>query len=49
VTGWPTIFPRQGDYALGAQIERIGELADLDLPPLFERPADPAHVTLEMP
>ncbi len=46
-----TIFPRQGHYALdpavvAAQpaadftIERIGELADLDLPPLIKRPAE---------
>jgi FMN phosphatase YigB (HAD superfamily) len=48
-----TIFPRQGHYALdpkivGAQpaadftIERIGELADLDLSPLIRQAVDPA-------
>ncbi len=54
-----TIFARQGHYALdpavlAAQpaadftIERIGELADLDLSPSIERPADEACATLEM-
>ena len=58
-----TIFPRQGHYALDAQIvaaqpaadltiEHIGELctrADLDLPPLIKRSANPARIPLEMP
>ena len=54
-----TIFARQGHYALdpavlAAQpaadftIERIGDLADLDLSPSIERPADEACATLEM-
>jgi len=55
-----TIFARQGHYALdpavvAAQlapdfaIERIGELADLDLSPLISRPATEARATLEIP
>jgi FMN phosphatase YigB (HAD superfamily) len=55
-----TIFPRQGHYALDPKIvatqpaadftiERIGELADLDLSPLIKRPADAALATLETP
>lgn len=55
-----TIFVRQGHYALdpallAAQpaadfpIERIGDLADLDLSPLTLRPADEARSTLERP
>ena len=55
-----TVFARQGHYALdpavvAAQpaadftIERIGELADLDLSPLVKQPADVALATLEMP
>jgi FMN phosphatase YigB (HAD superfamily) len=55
-----TIFPRQGHYALdpavvAAQppadlsIERIGELADLDLSPLIKRAADKRPAPLEMP
>ena len=55
-----TVFPRQGHHALdpavvAAQpvadfmIERIGELADLDLSPLIKRPADAVSATLEMP
>ena len=53
-----TIFARQGHYALdpavvAAQpaadftIERIGELADLDLSPLITQPADEARPALE--
>ena len=53
-----TIFPRQGHYALdpavvAAQpaadvtIERIGELADLDLSPLIKLRPDEALATLE--
>lgn len=53
-----TIFPRQGHYALdlaavAAQpaadltIEHIGELADLDLLPLINLPADAARVNQE--
>ena len=55
-----TIFPRQGHYALdpavvAAQpsadltIERIGELADLDLSPLIKRAADKTLASQEMP
>jgi FMN phosphatase YigB (HAD superfamily) len=55
-----TIFPRQGHYALHPEgvaahpaadltIERIGELADLDLSPLIKRPADEARTTPEIP
>ena len=55
-----TVFARQGHYALdpavvAAQpaadftIERIGELADLDLSPLVKQLADVALATLEMP
>ena len=55
-----TIVARQGHYALdpaviAAQpaadftIERIGELADLDLSPLIKQPADEARATLEIP
>ena len=55
-----TVFARPGHYALdpavvAAQptadftIERIGELADLDLSPMIKRPADEACATLEMP
>ena len=54
-----TIFPRQGHYALdpavvAAQpaadftIERIGELADVDLSPLIKRPADEARPTQQL-
>ncbi|MEP7298223.1 MAG: HAD family hydrolase [Burkholderiales bacterium] len=49
-----TIFARQGHYALDPKliaahpaadftIERIGELADLDLSPLIKRPAESGH------
>ena len=54
-----TVFARQGHYALdpavvAAQpaadftIERIGELADLDLSPLIKRPVDEARTTQEI-
>ncbi len=55
-----TIFIRQGHYALDPAvsagqpaadftIDRIGELADLDLSPLTQQPADAALATLETP
>ncbi|MEO6626743.1 MAG: hypothetical protein ABIN37_18240, partial [Burkholderiaceae bacterium] len=55
-----TIFARQGHYALDPAvvasqpaadftIERIGELADLDLSPLITRPADEARTNPTMP
>lgn len=55
-----TIFVRQGHYALDHEaianlpaadftIERIGELADLDLSPLIKRSANEAHAPLETP
>ncbi len=53
-----TIFPRQGHYALDPDIvaaqpaadftiERIGELADLDLSPLIKQPFDKACMNQE--
>ncbi len=53
-----TVFARQGHYALDPAlvatqpaadftIERIGELADLDLSPLIKQPADEARATTE--
>jgi FMN phosphatase YigB (HAD superfamily) len=53
-----TIFPRQGHYALDPDIvaaqpaadftiERIGELADLDLSPLIKQPFDEACMNQE--
>ena len=55
-----TIFVRQGHYALNPTvaasepaadftIERIGELAELDLASLIKRPADGTPATLEAP
>lgn len=55
-----TIFPRQGHYALDSAvvaaqppaditIERIGELADLDLPTFMKRFAGRTHSILETP